>query len=229
MWLCVMADETETCKVDGWRKDDDKKDRQRRWESNADLGELVRCRHSLSSSPGNFAVTSCHHLVTLCPQHPVTSPLSNRACQSVVMWPGSPLTLCFFNTRYREKSWGTRGRAVVSGHACLPRSQADTNATGAVDLWQCVILCAVQNPHPPPHPLAIANRANSLDTNAIATEVPVYKYACVDVRSCTCNLHGEHMSHLLQDKHWEYFVTANKSMKHSVTHEKNTLLNLNVG
>lgn len=143
-----MAGETETCEVDGWRKDDDKKDRQRRWESNGDLGELVRCRHSLSSSPGNFAVTSCHHLVTLCPQHPVTSPLSNRACQSVVMWSGSPLTLCFFNTRYREKSWGTRGRTVVSGHACLPRSQADTNATGAVDLWQSVILCAVQNPHP---------------------------------------------------------------------------------
>ena len=35
---------------------------------------------------------------------PVTSPLSNRPCQSVVMHLGSPLTLCFFNTRYREKN-----------------------------------------------------------------------------------------------------------------------------
>lgn len=29
------------------------------------------------------------------------------------------------------------------------------------------------------------------------------------------------MSHLLQDKHWEYFVTANETMKQGVTHEKN--------
>lgn len=136
----------------GWmeKEDEDKKDRQRRWGSDGDLGESASCRHSLSSSPGNFAVTSCHHLVTLCPRHPVTSPLSNRACQSVVMWPGSPLTFCFFNTRHREKGWGTGGRAVVSGHAYLPRSQAAINATGAADLWQRVILCA-QHPLPPGH------------------------------------------------------------------------------
>lgn len=146
MRLRVMAGEAGTYELDGWRKDDDKRDRQRRWGSNSDLGESVSCRQSLSSSPGNFAVTSCHHLVTRCPQHPVTSPLSNRACQSVVMRPESPLTFCFFNTRYREKSWGTRGRAVVSGHAYLPGSQATTNATGAVDLWRHVILCAEPRP-----------------------------------------------------------------------------------
>lgn len=160
MCPCVMAGGTEMCEEDGWRRNDDKKD----------------SYHSLSSSPGNFSVTSCHHLVTLCPRHPVTSPLSNRACQSIVMWPGSPLTFCFFNTRYREKSWSTGGRAVVSGHAYLPRSQATINATWPVDLWQSVILC-VQTPFP----LAITNRTNRLDKHTQMLSLQKFQFLHVFV------------------------------------------------
>lgn len=118
------------------RKTDKEEERER-----SDSGESVRCRHSPPSSPGNFSVTSCHHLVTPRPCHPVTYPLSNQACQPIVMQPGSPLTFCFFHTRYGEKSRGAGGRAAVSGHAYHPRSQATAiNATGAADLWGCVIL-----------------------------------------------------------------------------------------
>lgn len=100
------------------RKTDNEEERE--W---SDSGESVRCRHSPPSSPGNFSVTSCHHLVTPRPCHPVTYPLSNWACQPIVVHPGSPLTLCFFHTRHREKSQGSGGRAVVSGHCYHPRSQ----------------------------------------------------------------------------------------------------------
>lgn len=137
------------------RKTDKEEERER-----SDSGELVRCHHSPPSSPGNFSVTSCHHPVTPRPCHPVTYPLSNWACQPIVMRPGSPLTFCFFHTRYREKSRGTGGRAVVSGHAYHHRSQAtDINATGAADLWGCVILW----PHYPltPHLLPLSPVTNT--------------------------------------------------------------------
>lgn len=140
VWWSVTGGATKTWEVDRWRTDDSKKDGQRRRGTKHDAVELVRCRHSPLSSPGNFSVTSCHHLVAPCPCHLVTYPLSNWACQPVVMRPGSPLTFCFFHTRYRGKRRGMGGRAVMSGHAYHPRSQAtDINATGAYDLWGFVI------------------------------------------------------------------------------------------
>ncbi|KAL7405718.1 hypothetical protein ABVT39_006178 [Epinephelus coioides] len=78
------------------------------------------------------------HAITLSPHVRATLspiPLATEPVSPVLMRPGSPLTFCFFHTRYREKSQGTGGRAVVSGHAYHPRSQAaDINATGAIDL-----------------------------------------------------------------------------------------------
>ena len=141
VWQSVIAGETRTWEVDRWREGDSKKDRQRRRKRKRGSVESVRCRHSPPCSPGNFSVTSCHHLVTRRPCHPVTYPLSNWGCQPVVMRPDSPLTSCFFHTRYREKSRGTGGRAAMSGHAYHLRSQAsDINVTGARDLWGGVIL-----------------------------------------------------------------------------------------
>lgn len=134
----------------------------------------LRCH--LMPSPCHPMSAAPRHLSPL-----ATGPVSWLSCGQGHLWPWVSLI------HATEK----RAEAQEGGQLCpdVPiflDHRPPTNATGAVDLWQCVILCA-EHPHPPTHPSPwpmIINRTNRLDTNAITTEVPVGKYACVDVPRC---------------------------------------------